>query len=171
MYSYFLPDQYVKDVYQLSPTDFINRGIKGIITDLDNTLVAWDRPDATPEIATWIKEMQDAGLQVTILSNNNELRVKAFSEPIKTPFIFSARKPLSKAFRKALDQMGLQKEEVVMIGDQVMTDILGGNRFGLQTILVVPVASSDGFMTKFNRQLERRILKTLKRKGMISWEE
>ncbi|WOV85484.1 YqeG family HAD IIIA-type phosphatase [Sporosarcina jeotgali] len=171
MYNYFLPDEYVKDVYQLSPSDFINRGIKGIITDLDNTLVAWDRPDATPEIATWIKEMQDAGLQVTILSNNNELRVKAFCDPIETPFIFSARKPLSKAFKKALNQMELKKEEVVMIGDQLMTDILGGNRFGLHTILVVPVASSDGVMTKFNRQLERRIMKTLKRKGMISWEE
>lgn len=171
MYNNFLPNEYVKDVYQLSANDFLNRGIKGIITDLDNTLVAWDRPDATPEIATWIKEMQDAGLKVTILSNNNELRVKSFCEPIDTPFIFSARKPLSKSFKKALHEMQLKKEEVVMIGDQLMTDILGGNRFGLYTILVVPVASSDGVMTKFNRQLERRVMKTLKRKGMISWEE
>ena len=171
MYKNFLPDEYVKDVYQLSPEDFLSRGIKGIITDLDNTLVAWDRPDATPEIATWIKQMQDAGLQVTILSNNKELRVKSFCDPIETPYIFSARKPLSKAFKRALSQMELQKEEVVMIGDQMMTDILGGNRYGLHTILVVPVANSDGMMTKLNRRMERKVMKTLKRKGMISWEE
>ena len=171
MYKNFLPDEYVKDVYQLSPEDFLSRGIKGIITDLDNTLVAWDRPDATPEIATWIKQMQDAGLQVTILSNNKELRVKSFCDPIETPYIFSARKPLSKAFKRALSQMELQKEEVVMIGDKMMTDILGGNRYGLHTILVVPVANSDGMMTKLNRRMERKVMKTLKRKGMISWEE
>ncbi|WJY28977.1 MULTISPECIES: YqeG family HAD IIIA-type phosphatase [Sporosarcina] len=171
MYNYFLPDEYIKDVYQLSAEALKEKGIKGIITDLDNTLVAWDRADATPEIATWIKDMQEAGLQVTILSNNNELRVKSFCDPIGTPFIFSARKPMKKAFRKAINQMGLKKEEVVMIGDQLMTDVLGGNRFGLHTILVVPVAGSDAKMTKFNRQIERRIMNKLKQKGLISWEE
>lgn len=171
MYKIFLPNEYVKDVYHLSPEDLLSKGVKGIITDLDNTLVAWDRPDATPEIATWIKQMQDAGIQVTILSNNNELRVKAFSDPLETPYIFAARKPLSKAFKKALQQMGLRKNEVVMVGDQMMTDILGGNRYGLHTILVLPVANSDGFVTKLNRRLERRVMKSLKRKGMITWEE
>ncbi len=171
MFKYFLPDEYVKDVYQLSAEALLAKGVKGIITDLDNTLIAWDRPDATPEIAAWIKGMQDAGLQVTILSNNNELRVKSFCDPIGTPFIFAARKPLKKSFKRALRQMELKKEEVVMIGDQVMTDVLGGKRFGLHTILVVPVANSDGKITKLNRMIERRIMKKFKQKGLISWEE
>ncbi|WOV89174.1 YqeG family HAD IIIA-type phosphatase [Sporosarcina oncorhynchi] len=166
-----MPDEYVKDIFHISPDVLKEKGIKGIITDLDNTLVEWDRPEATPEIIEWIRSMEQAGLQVTILSNNNQLRVKAFCDPIGTPFIFDARKPLRKSFKRALSMMGLKKEEVVMVGDQIMTDVLGGNRFGIHTILVVPVANSDGFFTKFNRMMERRILDKLKRSGMINWEE
>ncbi|MCM3743422.1 YqeG family HAD IIIA-type phosphatase [Sporosarcina luteola] len=171
MYKIFLPDEYVKDIYQISPEALKEKGIKGIITDLDNTLVEWDRPEATPEIREWVRMMQEAGLQVTILSNNNQSRVESFCGPIGTPFICDARKPLAKNFKNALALMGLKKEEAVMVGDQLMTDILGGNRFGLHTILVVPVASSDGFVTKFNRMIERRIMAKLKRQGLIKWEE
>ncbi|MFS0689809.1 YqeG family HAD IIIA-type phosphatase [Sporosarcina sp. 179-K 8C2 HS] len=171
MYKYFLPDEYVKNIFQISPEALKEKGIKGIITDLDNTLVEWDRPEATPEIIEWVRMMQEAGLQVAILSNNNQSRVESFCNPLGTPFICDARKPLARNFKKALTMMGLQKEEAVMVGDQLMTDVLGGNRFGLHTILVVPVASSDGFVTKFNRMIERRILSKLKRQGLIKWEE
>lgn len=171
LYKKFMPDEYVKDIFHISPDSLKEKGIKGIMTDLDNTLVEWDRPEATPEIIEWIRSMEQAGLQVTILSNNKELRVKAFCDPIGAPFICAARKPLRKSFTRALSMMGLKKEEVVMVGDQLMTDILGGNRFGVHTILVVPVASSDGFFTKFNRMMERRIMGKLKRSGMIEWEE
>lgn len=171
MYKNFLPDEYVKDVFQISPEALIEKGIKGIITDLDNTLVEWDRPEATPEIMKWVRMMQEAGLQVAILSNNNQSRVESFCGPLGTKFICEARKPLARNFKKALAMMGLKKEEVVMVGDQLMTDVLGGNRFGLHTILVVPVANSDGFVTKFNRMIERRIMAKLKSRGLIKWEE
>ena len=78
---------------------------------------------------------------------------------------------MGKAFLKAVKDMNLKKEEVVVIGDQLLTDVLGGNRNGFQTILVVPVASTDGFFTRINRMIERRIMENLKRKGMIQWEE
>jgi uncharacterized protein len=67
--------------------------------------------------------------------------------------------------------MKLKKEEVVVIGDQLLTDVLGGNRFGVHTILVVPVADTDGFFTRINRKIERKILNMMKQKGMIYWEE
>ena len=171
MYKYFLPDEFVKDIFQILPEALKARGIKGIITDLDNTLVAWDRPDATPEIILWMKTMQETGINVTIVSNNNEMRVKAFCEPLGISFINDARKPIRKPFQKALSTMKLRKEEVVVIGDQLLTDILGGNRSGLHTILVVPVASSDAAITKFNRKIERKIMAGLKRRGLIKWEE
>lgn len=171
MYNYFLPDEFVKDIFQILPEALKARGIKGIITDLDNTLVAWDRPDATPEIIMWMKTMQEIGIQVTIVSNNNEMRVKAFCDPLGISFINDARKPMQKPFQKALSTMELSKEEVVVIGDQLLTDILGGNRSGLHTILVVPVASSDAAITKFNRRIERKIMAGLKRRGLIKWEE
>ncbi len=115
--------------------------------------------------------MKDAGIQVTIVSNNSELRVKSFADPLGIPFIYKARKPMGKVFIKALNTMDVKREEVVVIGDQLLTDVVGGNRIKLHTILVVPVAKSDGFFTRFNRLVERRIFKALKRKGFVTWEE
>ena len=163
----FLPNEYVKDIFHIKADQLLAKGVKGIITDLDNTLVEWDRPDATPEIIAWLLEMKQAGILVTIISNNQEPRVKTFSEPLGIPFIARAKKPLNKAFVQARKQMGLEKNEIVVIGDQLLTDILGGNRKGLYTILVVPVASSDAAITRFNRKIERQIMANLKRRGLI----
>jgi uncharacterized protein len=167
----FLPNEQVKDVFQIKPETLKKQGIKAIITDLDNTLVEWDRAQATPKLIKWFKLMQDNGILVTVVSNNNEDRVKSFAEPLNIPFIFQARKPMSRAFKRAIKEMGVKKEEAVVVGDQLLTDVLGGNRGGFYTILVVPVAQTDGFITKFNRKVERRIMNFFKRKGMIQWEE
>ncbi|MCZ8536101.1 MULTISPECIES: YqeG family HAD IIIA-type phosphatase [Paenisporosarcina] len=171
MYKKFLPSEFVKSVFDISPERLLDKGIRGIITDLDNTLVEWDRPDATPKLVNWLKSMKDAGIQVTIVSNNSEMRVKSFADPLGIPFIYKARKPMGKAFRKALQLMDVKREEVVVIGDQLLTDVVGGNRIKLHTILVLPVAKSDGFFTRFNRLVERRIFKALKRRGYVTWEE
>ena len=167
----FLPDEHVKSIFEVTPEQLKAKGVKGIITDLDNTLVEWDRPNATPRLIKWFEEMKKNDILVTIVSNNNEARVKAFSDPLQVPFIFQARKPMTKAFHKALVQMGIKKEQAVVIGDQLLTDVLGGNRSGFHTILVVPVAQTDGFVTKFNRFAERRIMNWFRKRGMIQWED
>lgn len=171
MYRHFIPSQYVKKVFDITPEILLEKNVKGIITDLDNTLVEWDRPEATPMLIDWLKTMKDAGIQVVIVSNNKEFRVKSFSDPLGIPFIYQAHKPMGKAFRKALKIMNVKREEVVVIGDQMLTDIFGGNLNKLHTILVLPVAQSDGFFTRFNRMVERRIMKKLKAKGQMTWEE
>ncbi|WP_260107751.1 YqeG family HAD IIIA-type phosphatase [Planococcus sp. 107-1] len=171
VYQYFIPSQYVRKVYDISPEMLLEQNVTGIITDLDNTLVEWDRADATPMLIDWLKGMKDAGIQVVIVSNNNELRVKSFADPLGIPFIFQARKPMGRAFRKALAIMHVKRENVVVIGDQMLTDIFGGNLNKFHTILVLPVAQSDGFFTRFNRMVERRIMKKLKQKGQLTWEE
>jgi hypothetical protein len=168
---HFLPDQHVKSIFDITPESLKEKGVKGIITDLDNTLVEWDRPYATPKLIEWFDNMRKHEILVTIVSNNNENRVKSFSDPLQIPFIFQARKPMTKAFNKALKQMGLRKEETVVIGDQLLTDVLGGNRSGFHTILVVPVAKTDGFITKFNRKVERRILNWFRKQGKLNWED
>ncbi|NSL50253.1 YqeG family HAD IIIA-type phosphatase [Calidifontibacillus erzurumensis] len=167
----FLPDEHVNSIFEITPEKLKERGIKGIITDLDNTLVEWDRPEATPKIKEWFQKMKESGIIITIVSNNNENRVKQFSGPLDIQYIYEAKKPMGRAFRKALKDMKLKKEEVVVIGDQLLTDVLGGNRSGMHTILVVPVAQSDGFFTRINRRIERLILNMMKRKGMVYWEE
>ncbi|MEH7109554.1 YqeG family HAD IIIA-type phosphatase [Bacillus sp. JJ1764] len=171
MLKQFLPNEHVKNIFEIKPDQLKARGVKGIITDLDNTLVEWDRPSATPRLIEWFEEMKKNNILITIVSNNNEERVKAFADPLQIPFIFRAKKPMIPAFNKALSQMELNKDEAVVIGDQLLTDVLGGNRGGFHTILVVPVAQTDGLATKFNRFVERRILNWFRKKGMLQWED
>ncbi|GAA0330625.1 YqeG family HAD IIIA-type phosphatase [Oceanobacillus oncorhynchi subsp. oncorhynchi] len=171
MFSKFLPDEQIDQIFDLKPEKLKEKGIKGIITDLDNTLVAWDVKDATPDVITWFKTMEENDIKVTIISNNNQERVTVFSEPLGTPFVFSARKPLSRAFKTVAKQMDLKKEEILVVGDQVMTDVLGGNMAGFYTVLVVPVVQTDGKITKVNRFMERIILKRIKNKDKRYKEE
>jgi len=167
----FLPNEFYHSVLDISPDHLKEMGIKGIITDLDNTLVEWDRPEATPVLTEWFKKMDDAGIKIAVVSNNNETRVGKFCDPLGIPFIPRARKPLSIAYKRAFKLLNLKADEVVMIGDQLLTDILGGNRQGIHTILVVPVASTDGLYTRFNRMIERKILASFRRKGLLYWED
>jgi len=167
----FIPNEYVKSIFEIQPETLRSKGMNGIITDLDNTLVPWNIKEPTDKIHKWVKSMVDEGIQVTIISNNNHQRVKTFSDPIEIPYIASARKPLRRAFKEATRKMKLQKEEVVVIGDQLLTDILGGNRAGYYTILVVPIVKSDATITKINRKIERKILHRLRRKGKLKWED
>lgn len=171
MLKYFLPNEHVKSILNIHPESLKEKHIKGIITDLDNTLVAWDARDATPEVTEWFRRMKEHNIKVTIISNNNWERVKIFSEPLNAPFLFSARKPLTRSFKQAAKEMNLDKDEIVVIGDQVLTDVLGGNVAGFYTILVVPIVQTDGKVTRFNRKIERYILSYMRKKGKISWEE
>ncbi len=171
MLNYFLPSDYAKSIYDINIDKLLEKGIKGIITDLDNTLIEWDRPEATPELIEWFKMLEEKGLLVTIISNNNQERVGTFSKPLKLPFIYDAKKPMTKAFKQAISDMGIAYSETAVIGDQLITDVLGGNRAGLHTILVSPVTTSDGFWTKFNRRIERFILGKMRKRGLIFWED
>ncbi|GEL77517.1 YqeG family HAD IIIA-type phosphatase [Tenuibacillus multivorans] len=171
MLNIFLPNDHVKTVQEITPEFLKQKGIRGVITDLDNTLVAWDQPDATPEVIEWFKQLKQAGIEVTIISNNTEDRVASFSVPLNIPFISKARKPMQTAFNRAKKTMGLPKSQIVVVGDQLLTDVFGGNRAKLYTILVVPIVQTDGFMTRFNRKIERRLLKYFKSKGKLHWEE
>ncbi|GAF65997.1 YqeG family HAD IIIA-type phosphatase [Alkalihalobacillus trypoxylicola] len=171
MFKNLFPNQYVKSIYEINLTELKELGIKGVITDLDNTLVEWDRALATTEVKEWFKTIEKLDMKITIVSNNNERRVKAFSDPEKVVYIHSAKKPMRRSFLRASKEMGLKPSEVVVVGDQIFTDVLGGNRAGLQTILVVPVAKTDGFFTRFNRKMERVVLNQMRKKGLIQWEE
>jgi uncharacterized protein len=148
------------------PLDVLwDKGIRGIITDLDNTLVGAKVPVATPELVRWLNQVQDRGFQVVIVSNNNKLRVSAFADPIIVPYISSAKKPMNASFYRAMNLMKLSPQETAVVGDQMLTDVLGGNRLGLFTILVQPVSVADeGFFTRVNRVIERVARRLMKHK-------
>lgn len=164
-----MPDEFVESIHHIDIESLLARNIRAVITDLDNTLVEWDRPLATPEVEAWLLRLREAGIQVTVVSNNNRDRVDRFCTPLGIRFIWAARKPTRQAFLRAVREMNVKIEETVVIGDQLFTDVLGGNRLGFHTILVVPVARTDGFFTRINRQMERVALYWMRRKGMITW--
>ncbi len=97
MFDRLMPDQYVKSIYEIDFTSLKTKGIKAVITDLDNTLVEWHRAEATPEVQDWFRHLDEYGLKVTIVSNNNERRVRAFCDPEKRVFIHSAKKTKKKS--------------------------------------------------------------------------
>jgi len=171
LYKLFLPNEFVISVFEITPDKLKQQGIRGLITDLDNTLIEWNRADATDEIVEWMRMLKEAGIRIVIASNNSEARVKRFAEPLGIPYVYRAKKPLGHAYKAALEKLELSKKEVAMIGDQLLTDILGAKRLNLYTFLVRPVAESDGFVTRFNRFFERRLFNVLKRKGITMWEE
>jgi uncharacterized protein len=166
-----VPDAFVQSIYEIDFNELQHQGVKAAIVDLDNTLVEASRPDATPQLVSWLDRLQGMGFRVMIVSNNNRTRVSRFALPLRVPYIHRARKPLSAAFKKALRKLETKPEETVMIGDQLFTDVLGGNRLGLRTILVVPVSDVEGFFTRLNRRMERMVFRWMKQRGLLSWED
>jgi len=151
----FIPNSRAESIYGIALQDLWNQGIRGIIADLDNTLVGAGVANATPELLKWLEQISNLGFQLVIVSNNNATRVGRFANPLNLPFIHRARKPTKVAFRQALQLMELSANQVAVIGDQMLTDVLGGNRLGLHTILVLPIAlNEESFFTRLNRKLE-----------------
>jgi len=168
---YFAPDLYVQSIYHIDLVALKESGVTSIITDLDNTLVEADSPHYTPRLVKWLDDLQEMSFKVMIVSNNNLTRVSEFADPLTVPYVHQARKPTKQAFRIALERLQSTPEETVVIGDQLLTDIFGGKRMGLYTILVVPISQKEQLGTKINRAIERRIMKWLKRRNMLSWED
>lgn len=167
MLNLFLPNRYFDSIFDINLKELKKRGIKGVVVDLDNTLVPWNVKNATNEIVDWFKKLEEENIKVMVFSNNNEERVSLFCNPINVAYVSRARKPLGRSFRRARKQMGLKREEMAVIGDQLLTDVLGGNRAGLYTILVKPLVMTDAPITRFNRMIERFILNHFYRTGKL----
>jgi len=142
-------------------------GIKGVIMDLDNTLVPWKDCAVFPEIMEWMGKLHEYGFKYCIVSNNNSRRGEELPELAGVPAFWKAVKPRRKTLRKALELMSLKPSQVAVIGDQIFTDILGGNRLGLYTILVSPLDRQEFVGTKLVRKLERVVLFGLSRMGYL----
>lgn len=163
---HFVADEYVKNVFQIDLEKLKNEGKRVIFTDLDNTLVGATVKAPTPEIIEFLNQAKDLGFEVIIVSNNNKERVSYFAKDLSIKAAHhKALKPLKLKLRKILKQYN--RSEVIMIGDQLMTDVLVAKRLGLYTILVEPIhLHSDENSTKFNRRLERFVVKQLKKRQL-----
>ncbi|NMB42043.1 MAG: YqeG family HAD IIIA-type phosphatase [Firmicutes bacterium] len=167
MWKYLCPKQYVEGIHEINLQWLESKGIKGLILDLDNTLVPWNECTVFPEIEEWIEEIKEIGFRACIVSNNNSQRGRDLSELFDFPAFWKAVKPRRRAFRKALDLMGVKPSQAAVVGDQVFTDVLGGNRLGLYTILVQPLSRREFLGTMYVRKVERLVLRGLRRRGYL----
>lgn len=153
------PDLYLNSIYELDVSILKARGIKAIIVDIDNTLVSWDTRSPDEKVANLVRMLVSEGFKICILSNNTKRRVEEFNKDLKLPAIHKAVKPSKTAFRRAMKLMGSTAENTAVIGDQLFTDVMGGNRLGLFTVLVSPISEKEFLWTRLVRKVEKSVLK------------
>ncbi|MDU1888837.1 MAG: YqeG family HAD IIIA-type phosphatase [Enterococcus faecalis] len=164
MFSKYKPTWMIDVIYKITPAQLKKLGIKAVLTDLDNTLIAWNNPDGTEELKTWLLEMKNAGITVLVVSNNKDSRIKRVVEKFDLDYVARALKPTARGFKLAEKKLGLKPSEMLMVGDQIMTDIRGANAAGIRNVLVQPIVDTDGWNTRINRFFERKIMKYLSKK-------
>ena len=160
----FLPKEMAKHVTDLSPKFFVSRGVKAVVLDVDNTLTTHGNPVPAQGVPEWISQMQAAGLCLTILSNNYRERVEPFARKLGLDFISMACKPLTFGLTRACRRYGLKPRQVCLIGDQIFTDIVGGNLKGVLTVLVEPYELEHKWSFRLKRRLERPIIRRYRKK-------
>ena len=162
------PRDQANSVFALEPQALREQGIRGIILDLDNTLVEWGAETIDEEIKAWIDRFKAAGFRLCIVSNALPQRVEAIASALGIPGVSQATKPFKTPFRRALEILGTRPEETAVVGDQLFTDILGGNRMDLYTIWTPPISETEFVSTRAVRRLERLVVKRFRKRGLLA---
>ena len=158
----YIPDMYQSSIFAINYDKLKQQGIKCLLFDLDNTLVPFNIRNSNKEIKELFDKLKQLGFEVIIFSNSPKNRLKSFKEELEVEVKPSAKKPSRVSFEYIMKKYKYSENEIAMIGDQLLTDILGGNKVGVTTILVNPVGSYDPFFTKIMRFMEKRIMKKLR---------
>ena len=164
MLRHFVPD-FCFETYDLASADFLlSIGVKGIILDVDNTLEPYENPVPSKGVLEWFDSLRAAGIKAAIVSNNNWDRINTFNADLKLPAYAKAGKPFSKNVKRALLDMGVDKSEAIMMGDQVFTDVWAAHNAGIRAILVPPINDKKDILTRFKRMLEIPVIDAYKRR-------
>lgn len=155
--SLLIPTGYVHRVTDITAEDLSALQIRALLVDIDNTLAVPDSQTPLPGTLAWGCALQDAGFRMILMSNNSEERVRPFARLYGLPFFPMSRKPLPGAFLCAARQLGIDKRESVVIGDQVYTDILGANLAGMKSVLTDPVLAEPSLSFRLRRRMERPV--------------
>jgi HAD superfamily phosphatase (TIGR01668 family) len=158
------PDEHVQSVAEITPEHLQAIGVRALLLDLDNTITPWRSRQVPSEIADWVKRMQEAGIQLCFVSNTRNLgRLQWLSEQLKIPYARGPMKPRRTMLRRALEMLGVEPQHAAIVGDQLFTDVWGGNRLGIYTIWVRPMHPREFIGTRVSRQVEKWLLKRLER--------
>ena len=153
----FYPTRYESSVYEIDFERLYREGYRGILFDIDNTLVPHGKPADDRAIALFAK-LREIGFHTYLISNNGKQRVESFAEQVGSDCIFGAFKPSRRNYRLAMNAMGTDENNTILIGDQLFTDIWGANRTGIESILVEPIQETEEIQIVWKRKLERIIL-------------
>lgn len=158
----FYPDKYMKSAYEIDFRSYYDAGYRGIIFDIDNTLVPHGAPADERSIAL-IGELKELGFGIMLLSNNKEPRVKMFNDAVQVSYIFKAGKPAKKGYEEAMKQLGTDKNTTLFVGDQLFTDVWGARNTGIFSVLVKPMDKKEEIQIVLKRILEKIVLSSYKR--------
>lgn len=157
MFDIFYPDEYITSTYSINFKDLYKKGFRGLIFDIDNTLVPHGAP-ADERAVRLFEYLRETGFETCLISNNQEPRVKPFADLVKSKYVSDAHKPSIKNYKKAMRLMETDKKTTVFIGDQLFTDVWGAKRSGIKSILVKPIHPREEIQIVLKRYLERIIL-------------
>ena len=153
----FRPRYTIDTIYHLNTAELHKMGIKAVFSDLDNTLLAWNEFETAEKMNSFNKKLEHAKIKLVVISNNNAERVGKVLNPYHIDFVAKSQKPLPFAITRKRQSMGLKKEQVMMVGDQLITDIQAGNLAGVESVLVKPLIETDKWNTRINRFFEKII--------------
>jgi hypothetical protein len=168
MFDMFFPDRYVASTYVIDFEKLYEEGYRGLIFDIDNTLVPHGAPADNRAIVLF-ERLKKIGFRCCLISNNQEPRVAMFNEPIQVDYVYDAHKPSTKNYKKAMEIMGTDTTNTLFIGDQLFTDVWGAKRAGIRNILVKPIHPKEEIQIVLKRYLEKIVLyfyrRSLKKQG------
>ena len=155
----FYPNDYFKNVTEITYEYLNKNNIKALILDVDNTLIDYDR-NLSPEIINWINELKKNNIKMFILSNSNKKdKVEEVARKLDLEYLYFATKPLKRGFKIAKQKLGIENKNIAAVGDQIFTDVIGANRMKLYSILVEPINEKDILVTLIKRPIENLIKK------------
>ena len=153
----FYPKQVVRSTYSINFKKYYKNGYRGVLFDIDNTLVPHGEA-ADEKAVAFFKKLKDMGFKFCLISNNKMERVKPFADAVGAPFICDAHKPSTDGYNQAMEIIGTDMHETIFVGDQVFTDVFGANRASLYTILVRPIHPKEEIQIVLKRYLEKPVL-------------
>jgi len=166
--SLFIPTYFTKHVSNINPQILHKLNIKGIILDIDDTLAPHRCSTPDPEALKWVKLLKENNIKLILVSNNFKNRVSKFAKKLDLPYIYMCIKPLSYGIKKAVKHLNLPTEQIIMVGDQIFTDIIGANFLKLKSILVDPISKNKTMLLKIKRFFEKNIRKKIKNNSKLN---
>lgn len=158
MYQSLFPSEDYDSAYDIDFYGYYQKGYRGILFDVDNTLVEHDQP-VTIRAIELFEQLKEIGFKTCIISNNKEYRVKPLADALESDYVYNAGKPSPKGYIEGINRMETTKNTTLFVGDQIFTDILGANKAGIHSILVKPIAKHEEIQIILKRRLEYFILK------------